>query len=237
MTRDIWIGIELAEGSAQGWRFDAGTVLDHATGRNESEVAARLGKWPALIVGGGADAQAVPARALPEALPMTALTQDSPRGHLCPAARLRVAGVLSRRKDWEGVICVAMAEVTHWCQISAGEIVSFQSALTGRLARALGAGGGPDPQAISDTISRPERLAVHLRAAELAGDVAALAGHLAGAELAAMRPYWLGQQVIVIGRDALCAAALETQGVPVEIVSAEEAARDGLLAARGCPAV
>ena len=233
MTRDIWIGIELAEGSAQGWRFDAGSVLDHATGRDAGDVAGRLGGDAALIVGGGADTQTVPARALPEALPMAALVQDSPRGHLCPAARLRVAGVLSRRKDWEGVICVAMADVTHWCQISAEEIVRFQSALPGRLVRALGAGGTVDPQALSDTISRPERLAVHLRAADLAGNAAALAGHLAGAELAAMRPYWLGQRVIVIGPDARCAAALETQGVPVEIISAEEAARDGLLAVRG----
>ena len=125
-----------------------------------------------------------------------------------------------------------MAEVTHWCQISAEEVVSFQSALTPELARALGAADHADLAALTDTMSRPERLALHLRSAELAESADAVAGHLLGAELAAMRPYWLGQQVIVIAQNSLYSEALSSQGVPVETLNPSDAARDGLMALR-----
>jgi 2-dehydro-3-deoxygalactonokinase len=56
---------------------------------------------------------------------------------------------------------------------------------------------------------------------------------LLGAELAAMRPYWLGQQVIVIAQSGLYSQALAAQGVPVALVHPSDAARDGLVALRG----
>ena len=78
---------------------------------------------------------------------------------------------------------------------------------------------------VAETLSRPERLAQSLftiRAEGLLhGQTAAaargrLSGLLIGAELAATRPYWLGQQVLIGGAPALAALyarALESQGV------------------------
>ena len=61
-------------------------------------------------------------------------------------------------------------------------------------------------------------LAAHLRSAEVTGRADAISGHLIGAELAAARPYWLGQSVVLIDGGASSAGhagALEAQGVPV----------------------
>ncbi|MDM7458777.1 MAG: 2-dehydro-3-deoxygalactonokinase, partial [Paracoccus sp. (in: a-proteobacteria)] len=64
---------------------------------------------------------------------------------------------------------------------------------------------------------------------------ARLSGTLIGWELAAAKPWWLGQQVTIIGAPALSALyrlALEAQGVPVTQVTAEDATLAGLNAAR-----
>lgn len=232
MTQNIWIGIEDSGGQASGWRFDGTAVVEAASGASVAEVVARLGDAPALIVSEGESSQPVPSAILPATLPLTALTQARPQGYLDAPARLRVVGAVAARTNWDGVICLPMAEVTHWCQISANEVVSFQSALTPMLARMLGAAQTADPEALADTMSRPERLSLHLRSAGLAGAAEALAGHLLGAELAAMRPYWLGQQVIVIAQSGLYSEALASQGVPVALVHPSDAARNGLLALR-----
>ena len=233
MAQDIWIGIEDSGGQASGWRFDGTAVLEVVSGASVAEVQARLGDAPTLIVADGEASQSVPAAILPDSLPLSPLTQARPLGHLEAPARLRLAGAVAARTNWDGVICLPMAEVTHWCQISANEVVSFQSALTPMLARTLGAAQTAEAEALADTMSRPERLSLHLRSAGLAGAPEAVAGHLLGAELAAMRPYWLGQRVIVIAQSRLYAEALESQGVPVETLHPGDAARHGLLALRG----
>jgi len=86
--------------------------------------------------------------------------------------------------------------------------------------------------AVADTLSRPERLGQRLFAiradATLNGTQAAvsrarLSGTLIGAELAATRPYWLGQQVAVAGAPALAdlyARALAAQGVKAHALDA-----------------
>lgn len=146
------------------------------------------------------------------------VVQDQPRGMLDADARMAVAGHGLAQPNWDGLILLP-GERSHWVHVSAGEIVSFQSFLTVRLARALGASERADMNALADTMARPERLAQQLDSAELGGNRDALLGHLLGAEMAAARPYWLGQQVVVMGDDALAegyAMALEAQGVPVE---------------------
>jgi len=233
MAQDIWIGIEDSGGLASGWRLDGAAVVEAASGASLADVQARLGDAPALIVAQGGATQPVPAAILPDSLPMAALTQARPQGYLDAPARLRLAGAVAGRTNWDGVICLPMAEVTHWCQISADEVVSFQSALTPMLARMLGAAETADPEALADTMSRPERLSLHLRSAGLKAAPEAVAGHLLGAELAAMRPYWLGQRVIVIAQSELYSQALAAQGVPVALVHPSDAARDGLVALRG----
>ena len=175
----------------------------------------------------------VPAKALGEG----PLGQLSPRDELGVKARLAVAGFAQAQPSWDGVICLP-GDPSHWVHLSAGEVVSFQSFLTLRLAKALDGGGTPDITALHDTMARPERLATHLRSAELGGNRDEILGHLLGAELAAARAYWLGQEVIVLGEGAKAQgylAALEAQGVPVTMgdrAASETAARAALAVRR-----
>ncbi len=53
---------------------------------------------------------------------------------------------------------------------------------------------------------------------------ARLSGHLIGAELAAARPYWLGQEVVVAGARALAGLygdALSAQGASARVIEAD----------------
>ena len=234
MTQDFWIGIAQDDHGAEGWRFDGAQPLDHAYGPSAQDVMAGLAQTAVtVIVQDGQGAQPVPARVLPDALPVKDLEQERPHGLLPATDRLRIAGVLSTRPNWDGVICLPGQEATHWCQISANEVVSFQSALTPRLASAMGAADLADAEALADTMSRPERLSLHLRSAALQNRPRAIAGHLLGAELAAMRAYWLGQRVIVVAQTGLYPDALGAQGVPVERVTPRDTTCAGLVALRG----
>jgi len=164
----------------------------------------------------------------------------------------QVAGVIAEQPQFDGVLCLPGTH-TKWIHISAAEIVSFQTAMTGEMF-ALLAGqsvlrhsvGGDDldqaafDQAVADMLSRPERLAQALfgiRAEGLLHGTGAaqsrgrLSGLLIGAELAATRPYWLGQNVLVGGAPALVALysrALAAQGVPVQCRDAETLTLAGL---------
>ena len=200
-----------------------GTWLSSAQGDDETSAVEGLGHGEAKIIriGDGAP-EVAPAPVLPKGgNRCPALTQDSPPDVIGAWVRIWIAGFLARREDWDGIICVQEGGISHWLHISADEVVSCQSFLTPRLVLALGGADSPDEAALADSLSRPERLAAHLRAAEVAGKAEALTGHLIGAELAAARAYWLGQQVAVIGDRLGYAGALRAQGVPVEAAECE----------------
>lgn len=168
----------------------------------------------------------------------------------------QIAGFLALNPNWDGVICLPGTH-TKWAQISAGEVVSFQTFMTGEMFAALSTGSvlrhsvseegwneGAFTEALEDTLSKPERLAARLftlRARDLLEaqprDVARarLSGLLLGAELAAARPYWLGQQIALVGSSqttAPYAAALENQGVPTTIADGTAMTLSGLTQAR-----
>lgn len=185
-----------------------------------------------------------------EAKPITPATQDSRiRLHILPGIsqagpadvmrgeETQTAGVIADNPAFDGILCLPGTH-TKWIHISAEEIVSFRTAMTGELFALLSqrsvlrhSVGGDDfdrdafDSAVGETLSRPERLAQSLftiRAEGLLRDQsgaigrARLSGLLIGAELAAAKPYWLGQQVLIGGAPALVALyarALETQGV------------------------
>ncbi|MGR3492872.1 MAG: 2-dehydro-3-deoxygalactonokinase [Shimia sp.] len=167
----------------------------------------------------------------------------------------QIAGFLSLNEGWDGIICLPGTH-TKWVEVSAGEIVSFQTFMSGELFSLLTrqsvlrhsiAGEGWDDDAfagaLSDAMSRPEALAARLftlRAADLlegqTSEVAraTLSGLLIGAELAAARPYWLGRQVAVIGANdpaRIYVSALALQGVPAIQADAGRMTRAGLQAA------
>ena len=164
----------------------------------------------------------------------------------------QIAGFLAREPGFDGILCLPGTH-TKWVHLSAGEVVSFQTCMTGEMFALLSGqsvlrhsvgGTALDPEsfatAVSDTLSRPERLAQRLfsiRAdATLNGTAPAIArarlsGALIGAELAATRPYWLGQQVVVAGAPALAdlyARALATQGASARSLDAAPLTLAGL---------
>ncbi|WP_108484488.1 2-dehydro-3-deoxygalactonokinase [Oceaniglobus ichthyenteri] len=166
----------------------------------------------------------------------------------------QVAGFIALNPKFDGVLCQPGTH-TKWVHISAGEVVSFQTAMTGDMFAALSnhsvlrhsVGDGWDDAAfdaaLSDTLSRPETLAARLfniRAEGLlhglpnAAARARLSGLLIGAELAATRPYWLGQQVALIGANTLCthyATALAAQGITAQRTDGDALTQAGLTAA------
>lgn len=168
----------------------------------------------------------------------------------------QIAGFLAARPGFDGVLCLPGSHA-KWARVSAGEVVAFQTFMTGELFAAIAghtvlrhalAGEGDDKpafaEAVAESLARPERLAARLFAiraeALLAGLAPAtarsrLSGLLIGAELAGAKPYWLGQAVALVGAPRLAAAyaaALALQGVAAEIADGAAATRAGLAAVR-----
>lgn len=179
----------------------------------------------------------------------------------CPADVMRgeetqIAGALALNPGFDGVLCLPGTH-SKWVHVSAGEVVSFQTFMTGEMFALLSqgsvlrhgmAGDGWDDAAfdaaLSDALSRPERLGARLFSIRAEGLLAGLppaaararlSGLLIGTELAAAKPYWLGQPVAVIGSDALARAygrALAAQGAAPHVLNATDCTLAGLSAAR-----
>lgn len=209
----------------------------------------------------------VPCRAVPEGFAKAPTTHPDLQVHIVPGVcqdspadvmrgeETQISGFLARNPNWDGVICLPGTH-TKWVHISADEIVSFQTFMTGELfstisshtvlRHSISENGWDDAAfetALTDTISRPERLAANLfslRAEGLLHDMspdiarARLSGLLIGAELAGSKPYWLGQQIAVIGAGniaGLYVKALSLQGAPATQVQGDSVTVAGLTAA------
>ncbi|MEW2912734.1 2-dehydro-3-deoxygalactonokinase [Leisingera sp. JC11] len=207
---------------------------------------------------------AVPAELPLTATPLEGLTihalpglSQSVPGGLIQGGLARLRGFLQLNPDWDGVVCLPGTAVTHWVQVSAKEAVSFQSALTGQLAAAvaqpmtLAAAGDCSMEALAeaaaDGIAKPELLAARLAALQAEAALGQLQpdtvrgrlwGLLLGSELAAARPYWLGQNVALLAEAPLqphYAAALEAQGLPVTLADPLRMTLEGLSRAWAAP--
>jgi len=181
------------------------------------------------------------------------LKQETP-ADVMRGEETQIAGYLSQNQGFDGVLCLPGTH-SKWAEISAGEVVSFRTFMTGEMFDLLAhasvlrhsTGDGWDEAAfaaaLTDTLSRPEALAAKLfgiRAEALLHDLpkpaatARLSGLLIGAELAAAKAYWLGRAVAVIGAETLAARyidALKLQGVPATYAGSDAMTRAGLLAA------
>jgi 2-dehydro-3-deoxygalactonokinase len=180
--------------------------------------------------------------------------QVSP-GDVIRGEETQIVGFLARNPTYDGILCLPGTH-SKWVHVSAREIVSFRTFLTGELFALLSrssvlhhsvASDGWDDDAftaaLSDTIAKPETLASALfsiRAEALLHNLqgatarARLSGLLIGSELAAARPYWLGQQVALIGEPDLChtyATALQAQGVSPILAEGPAMTLAGLAAA------
>ena len=182
------------------------------------------------------------------------VSQSSP-ADVMRGEETQVAGFLSATPDFDGTLCLPGTH-TKWVQVSAGEIVSFRTVMTGDLFAALAGhtvlrhsiGAGEDRpaflEAVADAMARPEALTARLFSLRAEGLLSGLApetaaarasGLLIGVDLAGARGYWLGTRLAVIGSGSLAelyAAALAAQGAVPERADAEAMVLAGLKAAR-----
>lgn len=166
----------------------------------------------------------------------------------------QIAGYLAEVPDFDGILCMPGTH-TKWVQISAGEVVSFRTYMTGELFALISTQSvlrhSMDDafdmdaflDAVRDGMADPQALAGRfftLRAEGLLKDTkpgaskARLSGLLIGAELAAAKPYWLGQRIALLGAgklNDLYGRALAAEGAMPEHVDVTRATLAGLTAA------
>jgi len=164
----------------------------------------------------------------------------------------QIRGFLSVFSDFEGIVCLPGTH-TKWVHVSAGEVVSFRTFISGELfalmseysvlKHSVNSDGWSDQEfksAVSESISNPQKIFsdfFKLRADDLLNKVeksvlrSKLSGYIIGAELAGAKPYWLGQNVVILADNNLSKiykAALEVQGVFAQEVDATKCTLDGL---------
>ena len=164
----------------------------------------------------------------------------------------QIAGYLSKNPDFDGIICLPGTH-TKWVHISAGEIVSFKTFMTGEIFLSLSErsilknsvqSNDFDPtsflEAFEDTYSNPALLSSKLfgiRAADLLENTSTkflkskLSGYLIGSELAGAKSYWLGQNIVMIGNHDLCILyekALKKLGLNATIENTQNVTLNGL---------
>lgn len=138
----------------------------------------------------------------------------------------QMAGLIAREPGFDGVVCLPGTH-TKWVHISAGEIVSFTTFMTGELFGLLSSasvlhytmdeGGWSEAhftEAVEEALTLPDHVGRRLfgiRAEGLLHDLpsgaqrARLSGLLVGAELAAAKAYWLGRDVVLVGESEIAA--------------------------------
>ncbi len=164
----------------------------------------------------------------------------------------QVAGFLKKEPDFDGVLCLPGTH-TKWVHISAGEIVSFNTFMTGEmfallsknsvLRHSVTSDGWDEAEfdaAVETALSKPEQAAANLfriRAGSLLSGLepaaarARLSGLLVGMELAGSKPYWLGRDLVLIGNKSLSAnyrRALSLCGLEAREADASEMTLSGL---------
>lgn len=168
----------------------------------------------------------------------------------------QIAGALALHPQFDGTLCLPGTH-SKWARISGGEVVGFQTFMTGELFALLsgqsvlrhgmqtdGFDGGAFDGGVTDGMARPELIAAllfRIRAEGLLDALppeaarARLSGLLIGAELAAARACWPGARLMLVGAPGLTglyARALAAQGRPAEALGAEDCTLAGLARAR-----
>ena len=160
------------------------------------------------------------------------IKQTKPNFDIMRGEETQIAGVLSRTPEFNGTLCLPGTH-TKWVHISSGEVVGFQTFMTGELheilwrhsilRHSLGDGDWDKTEfasAADATIAEPESASSRLfsiRASGLIGGLGPeaangrLLGILIGAELAASRPFWHGRKLAIVGSARV--AAIYSEGL------------------------
>ena len=164
----------------------------------------------------------------------------------------QIAGYLSKNPDFDGIICLPGTH-TKWVHISAGEIVSFKTFMTGEIFLSLSErsilrssvqsndfDATSFLEAFENVYTNPALLSAKLfglRAADLLENASTkilksmLSGYLIGSELAGAKSYWLGQNIVIIGNNDLCVLyekALKKLGLNATIENTQNVTLNGL---------
>ena len=164
----------------------------------------------------------------------------------------QISGYLSKNPNFDGIICLPGTH-TKWVHISAGEIISFKTFMTGEIYQTLSKHSILKDsvksndfdfiaflEAFEDIYSNPALISskfFSLRAIDLLENTSTkflkskLSGYLIGSELAGAKSYWLGQNIVMIGNDDLCILyekALKKLGLNTTIENAENITLNGL---------
>lgn len=242
----------------QGWLTSGAQTLALCSGKAGAPngwYEAGFTPVPSAPVGGAPVSPAVHDPRLAVRL-LPGLSQTRPSADLTCGEEVRIAGFLAENPRFDGVICLPGIH-TKWAQVSAGEVVSFRTFLTGEMFDLLATrsvlhpamsgtewDGDAFDAALDDAISRPETLSsglFGLRAGAILSGLPAgaararLLGLLIGAELSAARPYWLGQPVALVGAPDMCGPydrALSRQAAMIQRADGADMALAGLRAAR-----
>ena len=179
------------------------------------------------------------------------LRQDNP-ADVMRGEETQIRGFLSIFSNFDGIICLPGTH-TKWVHVSAGEVISFRTFMSGELfdllskysvlkhsVKSCGWNDKEFRSAVSESISNPQKIFsdfFKLRADHLLKQVeqselrSKLSGYIIGAELAGAKPYWLGQNVVILGNDNLSKiykTALEGQGIFAQEIDATECTLNGL---------
>lgn len=179
------------------------------------------------------------------------LRQDNP-ADVMRGEETQIRGFLSIFSNFDGIICLPGTH-TKWVHVSAGEVISFRTFMSGELFDLLSkysvlkysvkSDGWDDKEfksAVSESISNPQKIFsdfFKLRADHLLKQVeqselrSKLSGYIIGAELAGAKPYWLGHNVVILGNNNLSKiykTALAGQGIFAQQIDATECTLNGL---------
>ncbi|WP_370227792.1 2-dehydro-3-deoxygalactonokinase [Cognatishimia sp.] len=215
-------------------------ICSGMVGARQGWQEAPYAKAPCAASGGASALRVATQDARVDVWILPGVQQDKP-ADVMRGEETQIAGFLAKFPKFDGVICLPGTH-TKWVRISAEEIVSFQTYMTGEMFSLLSGQSvlrhsvGADAmdiaafhEAVGDAMSRPQAVSSKLfsiRAETLLADLpqetarGRLSGYLLGLELAAARPYWLGMDVALVGDLALCGLykdALEAQGCPSRI--------------------
>ena len=122
----------------------------------------------------------------------------------CFAHSAALGAFVADHTQWDGIVIFA-GPVTTWAHVSAGELISFRSSLALKMACDVIRDRGLDTpdhlgdafnDAVGSGLSNPESVFSKLSAS--VGAETHL-GHVLGADLAAFRSYWLGQDIVILG--------------------------------------
>lgn len=185
---------------------------------------------------------------------MNGICQETPPD-VMRGEETQIAGYLASSPDFDGIICLPGTH-SKWVHVVDKEIFHFNTFLTGELFALLAeksvlrhsvSDTGFDRDvfldAFDDTITRPEAIGAKLFGLRAGGLLqtsdpvkarSRLSGYLIGLELAGAKPYWLGQNLVLIGANAIVeayAAACSHVGLNPQIMNGTDAVLAGLTAA------